>query len=80
MDTQMKKHFVVGRKQTAKAVKSGAAAKVFLASDADPAICDELRALCEACGIPVDESMDMQSLGRACGIEVSAAAAAVTKA
>lgn len=79
METLQKEHIAVGRKQTVKAVKAGLAARVFLASDADSFIRDEILELCAQNGVPVDESQDMLSLGRACGIEVQAAAVAVTK-
>ncbi len=79
METLQKEHIAVGRKQTVKAVKAGRAARVFLASDADSFIRDEILELCAQNGVPVDESQDMLSLGRACGIEVQAATVAVTK-
>ena len=79
METLQKEHIAVGRKQTVKAVKAGRATRVFLASDADCFIRDEILELCVQSGVPVDESRDMLTLGRACGIEVRAAAVAVTE-
>ena len=79
METLQKEHIAVGRKQTVKAVKAGRATRVFLASDADSFIRDEIIALCAQAGVPVDEGQNMLSLGRACGIEVQAATAAVTE-
>ncbi len=77
MEMLQKEHIAVGRKQTVKAVKAGRAIRVFLASDADSFIRNELLELCAQSGVPVDESQNMQTLGRACGIEVQAAAVAV---
>ena len=79
METLQKEHIAVGRKQTVKAVKGGRASRVFLASDADSFIREEILELCTKAGVPVDESQDMATLGRACGIEVQAATVAVTE-
>ena len=71
------KQVVVGAKQLRKAVNSGRARYVFLAENADPAITGPIEALCFQRGIPVSWVSSMSELGRACGIEVGAAAAAV---
>lgn len=71
------KQVVVGAKQLRKAVNSGRARYVFLAEDADPAITGPMESLCVQRGIPVSWVPSMSALGRACGIEVGAAAAAV---
>ena len=67
---------VVGSKQLRKAVNNGRARVVFLAEDADPAITEPLAALCMEKLIPITWVAAMADLGRACGIEVGAAAAA----
>ena len=67
---------VVGSKQLRKALQSGRAQRVFLAENADPAITEPLRQMCEERQIPFAWVRSMQDLGRACGIEVGAAAAA----
>ncbi len=69
----------VGAKQLRKAVVSGRAKRVFLAKDADPALTEPLRELCVEYHIPITWVPGMAALGRKCGIEVSAAAAAVVK-
>ena len=71
------KQVVVGAKQLRKAVNSGRARYVFLAENADPAITGPMESLCVQRGIPVSWVSSMSELGRACGIEVGAAAAAV---
>ena len=68
---------VVGAKQLKKAVKAGRVRCVFLAENADPAVTEPLEALCADNHIPISWVSRMEDLGRACGIEVGAAAAAV---
>ena len=71
-----KERIVVGSKQLRKAMTSGRARSVFLAENADPAITEPLAAACMAMGIEITWVATMADLGRACGIEVGAAAAA----
>lgn len=68
---------VVGAKQLKKAILNGTAQEVFLAANADPAITGALEELCSQRGIPYSWVRSMSELGRACRIEVGAAAAAV---
>ncbi len=67
----------VGIKQTRKAIRQGSAEVVFVARDADKKILDEIEELCATAGIKVVYAETKRSLGKACGIEVGAAAAAV---
>ena len=71
-----KDKIVVGSKQLRKAVKNGRARCVFLAENADPAITEPIEALCLEGKIKINWVASMADLGRACGIEVGAAAAA----
>ena len=68
--------FIVGMKQLKKALRNGNACCVFLACNADPAITEPLAALCEENNVKLAWVKSMTDLGRACGIEVGAAAAA----
>ena len=68
---------VGGAKQLRKAMNSGRAQQVFLAENADPAITDLLADLCRQQQVDCSWVATMADLGRACGIEVGAAAAAV---
>ena len=70
---------VIGVKQSRKAIRDGRAAKVFLASDADPAITDPIRSECAEHAIPVEQGSTMAQLGRACRIMVGASVAALLK-
>ena len=70
-------NLVVGAKQLKKAVKAGRVRYVFLAENADPAVTEPLEELCAANHIQITWVHSMTELGRSCGIEVGAAAAAV---
>ena len=72
-----KAQIVVGAKQLKKALSNGRAQRVWLAENADPAITEPLEALCQVHSVTCVWVPDMSDLGRACGIEVGAAAAAV---
>jgi len=71
-----KDRIVVGTKQLRKALKNNQARSVFLAENADPAITEPIAAVCMAKQIPLTWVPTMADLGRACGIDVGAAAAA----
>ena len=68
---------VVGAKQIRKAFARSAVSWVYLAKNADPAITEPLIALCQHHGVDFAWVKSMTDLGRACGIEVGAAAAAI---
>ena len=70
------KKTVVGAKQLRKALISRRATVVYLAANADPNLTLPLLELSEENGIPYVWVRSMQDLGRTCGIEVGAAAAA----
>ena len=67
---------VVGAKQLKKALLGGRASRVYLAKNADPAITEPIAALCEQHSVPCAWVPSMLDLGKRCGIEVGAAAAA----
>lgn len=69
----------IGAKQTARAVEKGLACKVYLAHDADRRVIAPLAQLCGQMAVQMDETATMTELGKACGIEVGAAAVAVLK-
>ncbi len=70
---------VVGAKQLKKAILAGTALQVYLAEDADPAVTEPLEALCVEHKVPYANVRSMAELGRACHIEVGAAAAATVR-
>ena len=69
----------VGVKQTQKAVVRQAAEVVYIACDADERVTGKLLELCEANHVPTVNTESMQDIGRACSINVKAAAAAILK-
>ena len=68
---------LVGAKQIRKAVSAGNAQQVFLAENADPASTEPIEKLCLEHSVRCLWVSSMKELGRACGIDVGAAAAAV---
>lgn len=67
----------VGANQTAKAITRGQAVEVFVAADADRLVVEPVVKAAADRGIGLIEVDSMTALGRACGIAVGAAAAAV---
>ena len=67
---------VVGAKQLRKSLEKGSARRVLLARNADPAITEPIEAICLKNHVDYVWVSSMLELGRACGIEVGAAAAA----
>lgn len=70
---------VVGVKQTSRAIASGRVRVVWLAADAEPRVTDPIRELCAQGDVPCETAPSMVELGRAAGIHVGAAAAAVLR-
>lgn len=70
---------VIGKKQTIRALSDNDVEIVFIAQDADSHVTKEIILLCENKGIDVVYISNMKELGKACGIDVNAAAAAVLK-
>lgn len=70
---------IAGVKQLRKALGRGALLRVYLASDADPALTGPLAEACAGQNVPVEWVPSMRELGAACGISVGASAAGVCK-
>ncbi|WP_371755567.1 ribosomal L7Ae/L30e/S12e/Gadd45 family protein [Ferviditalea candida] len=68
---------IIGTKQTTKVIEQGKAAEVYVAKDADPRITLKIVNLCKKMGVKVVYVDTMKQLGKACGIEVGAAMAAI---
>ena len=71
------KQFVVGTKQTVKALKEGHIQELVVAKDADPNVTAKLVHQAQELGIPISYVDSMKKLGKSCGIEVGAAAVAI---
>jgi len=69
--------FVVGAKQTRRALAAGQVKKLVLAQDADPALTAPLADQANAAGVPVERGATMAQLGAACKIAVKAACCAI---
>ena len=70
------RNVVVGAKQLRKALAAGKVFRVYLAENADPAIVEPIEALCQQNNVEFTWVRSMADLGKVCGIEVGAAAAA----
>ncbi|MCI8415339.1 MAG: 50S ribosomal protein L7ae-like protein [Ruminiclostridium sp.] len=68
---------VTGAKQVTRALKNGAARRVFLAQDADDRVTEPVLHLCQELGVETETVPTMAELGRACGIAVGSAVAAL---
>ncbi|MEK3856731.1 50S ribosomal protein L7ae-like protein [Cytobacillus sp. FSL H8-0458] len=72
------KSIIVGTKQTVKALKLGTIDEVVVASDADPRITAKVVSTANEMNVPIVYVDSMKKLGKACGIEVGAAAVAIS--
>jgi len=68
---------VVGAKQVRRCLEAGKAKRVYLARDADPRVTQPIAALCDEKGVATQTAGSMRELGRACGIAVGCAVAAL---
>ncbi|MDU4695982.1 MULTISPECIES: ribosomal L7Ae/L30e/S12e/Gadd45 family protein [Paenibacillus] len=69
----------IGTKQTMRMVELGRAEEVYVAENADPRLTSKIVALCNQHNVKVTYVDTMVNLGKACGIEVGAAMAAIVK-
>lgn len=68
---------VVGVKQVRRALAAGRAKRVYLAKDADPQLIQPLERQASEQGVETAWAESMKALGKACGIAVGTAAAAL---
>ena len=73
-----KQSVVIGARACKRALNTGTAQTVFLAEDADPWVTEPIAGLCRERNVECLWVRAMRSLGQACGIDVGAAAAAIT--
>ncbi|GBF33367.1 ribosomal L7Ae family protein [Desulfocucumis palustris] len=69
----------IGTKQTMKSIERGQAKVVYIAGNAERHVIDPIIKNCAAKGVEVIEVDTMLELGKACGIEVGCASAAVVE-
>lgn len=72
------KGIVIGTKQTVKALKQGTIKEVVVAEDADRRLILKVAIAATEVNVPILYVDSMKKLGKACGIEVGAAAVAIT--
>jgi len=70
---------VVGIKQARRAINKDEAQTVYVAEDAEPRLVQDVIDLCKEKSIEIIYVSSMRELGKACGIDVNAAVAAVLK-
>ncbi|WP_413304684.1 50S ribosomal protein L7ae-like protein [Bacillus sp. 1P10SD] len=71
--------FVIGTKQAVKALKEGNVQELVVASDAEPKVTAKVVEVALGIEVPVRYVDSMKKLGKACGIEVGAAAVAIIR-
>lgn len=70
---------VIGTKQTLNVIVNGKAKKVYLAQDVDQHIIDKIIQVSKENNVLIETVESKLKLGRACGIDVAAACAALLK-
>ena len=70
---------MIGVKQVTKAVEKDLVLAIYIAQDAEQRFVEPLRILCGQKKLTIDTTLTMIELGKACSIEVGAAAVAVLK-
>ena len=70
---------VVGIKQVLRALRDGKLLQVYVANDSDTFLYQQVVRAAEAAHVPVVRVETKKDLGRACGVEVSAATAGLKK-
>ncbi|WP_240377831.1 50S ribosomal protein L7ae-like protein [Bacillus piscicola] len=70
---------LIGTKQTLKALESNSVDAIIVADDADSKVVEKVLIVAEAKGVLIHKVDSMKKLGKACGIDVGAAAVALKK-
>lgn len=77
--TQVQSRIIIGTKQSLKAMKNDQISEVFIATDADYRVTEQVVKLAKELNIPCRHVDSMEKLGSACGIEVGTSTAAIKK-
>ncbi|WP_221569195.1 50S ribosomal protein L7ae-like protein [Alkalihalobacillus sp. TS-13] len=70
-------NFIVGTKQTIKALQNGEVKELIVANDADQRVTNKVVHIAKEKSVPVTNVESMKKLGKACGIDVGAATVAI---
>ena len=79
LDTLKNAKKTIGVKQVTKALDKDLVLAIYIAQDAEQRLVEPLRTLCSQKNVTIDTTLTMVELGKACSIEVGAAAVAVMK-
>lgn len=79
LDFLQQSNKVIGIKQTSKALDQGIVKTLYLAKDADAHLIVKLKEMANDKEVEIVHVDSMKELGKACGIDVSAASAAILK-
>jgi large subunit ribosomal protein L7A len=77
--TKAENGIIIGTKQSIKAIKDERVSEVVVAADADVRVTSKVAEVAKEKNIPVITVDSMKKLGKACGIDVGAAAVALIK-
>lgn len=69
----------VGTRQVLRGLKAGTVKRVYVANDADTYLFQQVVRAAEEAGVPAVRVESMKDLGRALGLDVSCAAAAIAR-
>ncbi|WP_066301556.1 50S ribosomal protein L7ae-like protein [Bacillus sp. FJAT-29937] len=71
------KEVIIGTRQTVKALQTGTTKEIIIAKDADAKVIANVASKASEVNVPVHYVDSMKKLGKACGIDVGAAAVAI---
>ena len=77
--TKAEHGIIIGTKQSIKALKDDRVMEIIIAADADFRVTGKIAELAKEKAVPVVTVDSMKKLGKACGIDVGAAAVALVK-
>ena len=70
---------VVGTKQVLRAIRAGTVSRVYVCSDADTFLYQQVVRAAEEAGVPCIRAASMKELGMICGVDVPTAAAGLLR-
>lgn len=75
--THIQSRIIIGMKQTLKAMRNDQVSEIYIATDADRHLTEQVVQLAKQLNIPCTEVDSMKKLGNACGIEVGTITVAI---
>jgi large subunit ribosomal protein L7A len=74
---RLARKLTIGTNQTTKALQQSLVKQLYVAKDAEARVVGPVIAMAQEQGVPIEWVDTMKQLGKACGIEVGAATAAI---